>query len=352
MYPLPCHAYCLRSPVAKSWDLLSTDLPILYTPTDCNTTLRLTVKDNADNIDSSLIYNLTLLGLADIVSSTAVTHGQRYFPQSGEGNATFATSFQPLNLQFMMNSFNKLPVYAVTDVLKGMQELAHYLLFPELSFEVFSDGDSTSPPIASGCLAFHCGIQIRGDIGTVNIRALQLANFSAANFTSATSSRQLQTSIAPIELTILDELEAVAVTYDDLSSPRAIHDQGFADAATRILANITNLIIANQGDDLLPFSGHSSRRLFRYVDNWGSELDISLLPWNLLGTNFTLGQAAMALKRTQENLSNRPMVETRLTIMLDGSMIGWGCLSYGRLCMMPTPGSTSSVGSGKEILIS
>lgn len=247
----------------------------------------------------------------------------------------------------MMTSFNELPIYAVTDVLKGLQELAHYLLFLELAFEVFSDLDSTSPPIATGCLAFHCNIRIGGDVGTVHTTNLQYANFSADNFTSA-SSRQLQTSIAPIQLTTLDELEAIAVTYDDLNKPRAIHDQNFADVATRMLANITDLTIANQGDDLLPFSGHGSRRLLRCVDDWGSELDISLLAWNLLGNNFTLGQAATALKRTQEHLSNRPMVESRMTIMLDGSIVGWGCLSYGRLCMMPTPGSTSSVGSRKE----
>ena len=342
------HAYCLRSPDATSWNLLSTELPILYTPTGSNTTLRLTLKNhNAQNLNPSLIYNMTVLTLADIASSTAITHGNRYFLRSGEGNSTFAASYRPLNLQFMMTSLNMLPVYTVTDVLRGMQELAHYLLFLELAFEVFSDPDSTSPPIASGCLAYHCDSQTGGGIGTVQTRSLQYANFSGTNVTGAPS-RQLQSSIAPIQLTTLDELEAVAVTYDDLKNPLPIHAQSFADVATRMLADITNLIIANQGDDLLPLNGHGNRRMFHYVDNWGSNLHISLLPWNLLGINFTLGQAAMALKTTQENISNRPMVESRLTITLDGSIIGWGCLSYGRLCMMPTAGSISSVGSRKE----
>lgn len=276
----------------------------------------------------------------------ATTHGNRYFPRITGGNSTFATSYQPSNLQFLITSFNDLPVHVVTDALRGMQEMAHYLLFLELAFEVFSDTNPTSSPIASGYLANHYNLK-SGDIETVQTRSLQYTNSSTGNFTSAPS-RRLQSSIGLIQLTTLDELEAVAVTYDNLKNPLPIYAQSFADVATRMLADMTNLIIANQGDNLLPLSGNGNRRMLHYVDTWGSKLGISLLPWNLLGIRFTLGQAAMALKITQENLSNRPMVESRWTIMLDGSIIGWGCLSYGRLCMMPSAGSISSVGSRKE----
>ena len=304
------------------------------------------MKDNAQNLNPLLIYNLTVLGLAEISSSMATTHGNRYFPRIPGGNATFETSYEPSNLQFLITTFNDLPVYVVTDTLRGLQELAHYLLFLELAFEVFSDTNPTSSPIASGYLVNHYHFQSR-DIDTIQTRSLQYTNSSTANSTSAPS-RRLQSSIGLTQLTTLDELEAVVVTYDNLKNPLPIYAQSFADVATRMLADITNLIIANQGDYLLPLSGKGNRRMLHYVDTWGSNLGISLLPWNLLGIKFTLGQAAMALKITQENLSNRPMVESRWTIMLDGLVIGWGCLSYGRLCMMPSAGSISSVGSRKE----
>ncbi|KAL9134807.1 MAG: hypothetical protein Q9175_004001 [Cornicularia normoerica] len=324
-------------PVATSWQLLSTDLPLQYKPTASYTTIRLTLKDNkASNINQPLIYNLTVLGLADVASLAVTTNGNKGFPRSGQENSTFATSYLPSNLQFVMTTSHHLPVYAVVDVLRGIQELTHYLFFLELVFEVFSDINPISSPIATGCLAFHCGSHIE----TMQTRGLEYVNSSAGNVSSPPS-RQLQSSIAPIQLTTFDEIETVAVTYHDLKNPLPIYDQNFADIATRMLADITNRMIADPGDGLLPFFGTSKRRFLRYVDTWGSKLAISLFPMNLLGTNFTLSQAAMALKTTQYNMSNGPMVESKLEIMVDGSMVGWGCLSYANAsawrCLMPTP---------------
>ena len=331
------HANCLHSPVATSWQLLSTDLPLQYKPTASHTTIRLTLKDNkASNINQPLIYNLTVLGLADVANLAVTTNGNKDFPRSGQENSTFATSYLPSNLQFVMTTSDHLPVYAVVDVLRGIQELTHYLFFLELVFEVFSDISSISSPIATGYLAFHYGSQIE----TVQTRGLEYINSSAGNISSPPS-RQLQSSIAPIQLTTFDEIETVAVTYHDLKNPLPIYDQNFADIATRMLADITNRITANPGDGLLPFFGTSKRRFLRYVDTWGSKLAISLFPMNRLGTNFTLSQAAMALKTRQYNMSNGPMVESKLEIMVDGSMVGWGCLSYANAsawrCLMPTP---------------
>lgn len=338
----------MYSPKAEGWNLLTTDLPLQYTPINSNNTLRLSLKNNRANIvQPSLIYNLTVLGLADIASSTVTTKGNEYLPRFGEGNSTFAASYPPSNLQFVMTASDYLPVEAVTDVLRGMQELSHYLLFLELAFEVFSDNSPTSSPIASGCLAFDCGSHIE----TVETRNVEYANTSVANFTAAPS-RQLQSSVALTHLTTLNELKPIAVTYESLKDPLPVYDQSFADVATHMLADITDFIIANEGDGLLPFHGSGHQRILRYVDTWGSNLAISLLPLNLLGINFTLGQAAMALRDTQNNLSNGPMVESKLEIMMDGSMVGWGCLSYANMsawrCLMPDPGTASSVGSGKE----
>ncbi|KAF6233156.1 hypothetical protein HO173_008700 [Letharia columbiana] len=305
-------------PVVQGWQLLTTNLPLQYTPTGSHTTLQLTLKDNkAQNIDPSMIYNLAVLGLADIASSTVTHNGNKNLPRSGQKPSTFATSYPPSNLQFMMTASDDLPVYSVADVLRGMQELTHHLYFLELTFEVFSDISKTSSPLASGCLAFHCGSQDE----SMNTRDLEFANSSAANASTAPS-RQLQ------QLTTFDELDAVAVTYYDLKSPFPVHDQSFADIATRMLADITNLIIAYHGDGLLPFYGSGNKHLLRYVDTWGSNLTISLLPLNLMRVNFTLGQAAMALKTTQKRLQNGPMMESKLEIMVDDSMVGWGCLSY------------------------
>lgn len=342
-------AYCLRSPVARNRSLLGTDPGVHYTPTESNITLWLTVKggNNAQLMQPSEIYNLTVLALADIVSSTITTKGNEDFPRSGQINSTFATSTS--NLQFMMTTSDRLPVYAVTDVLRALQELTHSIFFFwEVVFDVFSDASPTSSPIASGCMAFHCGAQFE----TVQTRDLVYANVSAVNLTSAPS-RRLQ-STSSLQLTTVDEPKALIVEYEDLKDALPIHDESFADVATRMLANITHLIIANHGDGPLPRPGPNKHPVLRVVDVRGSNLTISLLPVSVAGFNFTLGQAAMALKITQESLSARSMVESKLAIMLDGSMVGWGCLIYASTskfrCLMPSPETTSSAGRCKESL--
>ena len=330
------HAYCLHSPVAKAWSLLSTDLPIEYKPTHSNTIMRLTLKNNdAQIVDQSAIYNLTVLGLADIANSTVATKGEEYLPRFDHENSTFTASCPPSNFQFMMTASDSLPVRTVTDVLRGIQELTHYLWFLELAFEVFGDKSPTSSPIASGCLAINCDSHTE----TVQPQYIELVDSSVANFSTAPS-RQSSSPVTPTQLTTVNEIEALSIAYNDLNNPLPVPDQSFADVASRMLADITSLIIVNEGDGLLPLYGHGKQRLLRYVDTWGSNLAISLLPLDRLGRNFTLGQAAMALKATQNNFSSGSMVESRMEIMVDGSMVGWGCLSYANLsawrCLMPS----------------
>ena len=338
----------MHRPVTQIWDLLSAGLPLVYTPTESETTLRLTLKtNNAQNIDLSAIYHLTLMSLADIATSTAMTNGNGYIRHVGQKNSTYASSYQPSRVQFMVTATSHLPIHVVTDTLRAMQELTHYLYFLDVEFEVFSHTSPTNVPLASGCLALDCGFRAK----SVQSRDLEYANGSATNF-SAAPSRRLQSSSAPIQLVNLHESEPVAVTYEDLQNPLPIHDQSFVDVADRILANITDLIIANKGDGPLPFFGRTPRRLFHYEDTWGSNLGISLLPYNPQGNDFTLYQAAMALKAIEDKFVQGPMVESKLRITVDGSMVGWGCLRYTNTsawrCLMPTAGTTSSVGSGKD----
>ena len=333
----------VHRPVTQSWGLLSTGQALVYTPTESETTLRLTLRsNNAQNILASAIYSLTLMNLADIVSKTAMTNGDQYIRHAGQKNATYASSYQPSRLQFMVTATTSLPIQVVTDILRGLQELTHYLFFLDIEFEVFSH----NVPIASGCLALDCGFQAT----LIQSRDLEYANGSATN-DSAVPSRRLQSSNAPVQLVTLHESWPVAVTYEDLMNPLPISDQSFVDVADRILANITDLIVANKGDGPLPFFGNTNRRLFHYEDTWGSHLGISLLPWTQ-GTDFTLYQAAEALTVIQIKMVQGPMVESRLQMTVDGQMIGWGCLRYTNTsafrCLMPTAGTTSSVGDRKE----
>ena len=339
----------VQRPITQQWHLLTTGLHLVYTPTESETTLQLTLKNNAGIINSATIYGLTLLSLADIAIGTALTNGNEYLRRVGHGNSTFTSSYNPSRLQFMVTSTSDLPIRVVTDVLRGMQELTHQLYFLEVEFEVFHDKSPNSIPIASGCLAWDCGPQAK----TVQSRDLEYANVSAAN-SSSTPSRRLQSSINSIQLVALPEAESVAVTYTALSAPLPIHDQSFVDVADRILANITNLIIANKGDGPLPLNARTNQRFFHYEDTWGSHLGISLLQYNPKGSTLTLRQAALALIDIQNKLSQGPLVESLLRIMVDGEMIGWGCLRYTNTsawrCLMPTPGSSSSAGSCKEFV--
>ena len=334
-------------PVALGWSQLTTGLPLQYTPTASKTTLRITLKsNNAQPLVEKGIYSLTVLSLADIASSTTSTNGLEYIRHRSQQNSTFASSLLSPRIHFMITATDDLPIYVVTDVLRAMQELTHYLYFLEMVFEVFSDTDLTSFPIASGCLAIDCGLQR----GTVLSRDLEYANFSATNLTAAPS-RRLQSSLAPVTLVIPHEVESVAVAYDHLMDALSIPDQSFADVADRILTNITNLIIANRGDGPLPFYENTQRRLFHYVDTWGSSLGISLLPMNTPGVNFTLGQAVTALEATRDKMGLGSMMESKLEFTVDGTMIGWGCLRYTNTsafrCIMPTAWTSSPVGSRK-----
>lgn len=355
------YAYCLHSPVVKNWVSFTSNLSIQYTPTTSNLTLRLTKDNNAQSINPSSIYNLTVLGLAEIANLTATASGSRYFPRSDQGNSTFATSFPPSNLQFMMTASDHLPVYTATDVLRGLQELTHYLYFLELAFEVFNDTNPTGPPIASGCLGYQCDSRSEETLETVQTRALHYVNSSAAANFSIAPSRQLQSSTIPLQLTTnTDEPEPdsppLTVTYTDLKTPLPVPDQSFADIATRILAHITYLIIADplHGDAPLPLPLRRRTPILREVDtHWGSNLAISLLPSNVPGTHFSLAQAAAALRLTLEWRARGAGtgVESKLEIVLDGRMVGWGCVIFADTsawrCLMPDPGSTESVGSSR-----
>lgn len=302
---------------------------------DSNITIRLTKKENAaQNINTPLIYNLTVTGLAKIASMVVTSNGKEKFPQVGQENSTFATSDAPSSsLQFMMTSSDSLPVYAVADVLRGMQELTHYLFFLELTFEVFSQTSPTTSPIASGYLAFPRV----SPIGTVPSGILELVNSSVTNSTG--SSRELLSSIAPIQLVTPGKVKTISVTYEVVKDALEVYDQSYADVATRMLSNATNLIIANHGDGLIPSPGPGDGRVLRSVDTWGSTLAISLLPTDRQGSGFTLGQAATVLQAIQDKISDEPMMESKLGITFDGEMIGWGCLIYSNAsswrCIMP-----------------
>ena len=334
-------------PVAQLWSLLTTGSPLQYTPTVSNTTLRLTLKgNNAGVLLENGIYSLTVLSLADIAESTASSNGLEYIQPRNQKNATFAASFLSPHIQFMVTATDNLPIYVVTDVLRAFQELTHYLYFLEMVFEVFSNTDPTSLPIASGCLALNCDNQG----ATVLKRGLEYANFSASNLTAAPS-RRLQSSPAPVSLVMPHEVDSVVVSYDHLMDALSISDQTFADVADRILANITSLIIANGGDGPLPIYEKTQRRLFHYVDTWGSSLGISLLPMNTPGVNFTLAQAATALEVTRDKMGFGSMMESRLKFTVDGKMVGWGCLRYTNTsafrCIMPSYWPSSEVSSRK-----
>ena len=334
-------------PVALPWTQFTAGLPLQYTPTASKTTLRITLKSNhAQLLIHEGIYSLTFLTLADIASSAASKNGLEYIEPRSQKKPTFASSILSQRVQFMITATDDLPIYIVTDVLRAIQELTHYVYLLEIVFEVFRDTDPTSVPMASGCLAVNCDLQE----GMLLSRDLEHANFSATNLTAAPSRRRLS-SLAPLSLVLPHEVTSVAVAYDHLMNALPIPDQSFADVADRILANITNLIIANRGDGPLPFYEDTHRRLFHYVDTWGSSFGISLLQVNAPGVNFTLDQAVMALEATQNKMGYGSMMESRLKFMVDGTMVGWGCLRYTNTsafrCIMPTYWPSANVGSRK-----
>ena len=339
------HADCLHSPTPKAWSLLSSQGVLQYSPTDSNITIRLTKKGSAAHeISSPLIYNLTVQGLAEIANLVVTSNGDEDIPNAGQENSTFTTTSS--GLHFMMTSSGSLPVYAVADVLRGIQELTHYLLFLEFTFEVLSQTSPTFSPLASGYLSFFLvsfhneKVQKRGlelvdpsvassSVTNSSVTDSSITNSSTTNTTIDTS-RELLSPAAPIQLVepSTNKGKTVSVTYEAVKDAIEVYDQSYADVATRILSNVTNLIIANHGDGLIPSPGPPFGRVLHAEDTWGSTLTVSLLPINRSGAGFTLGQAAMALQAIQNKLSDGPVMESKLAIRADNMMIGWGCMTY------------------------
>ena len=342
------HANCWHSPTPKAWSLLSTQGVLQYSPTDSNITIQLTKKGNAAHeLSSPLIYNLTVQGLAEIASLVVTSNGNVNLPNAGQENSTFTMSdVASSGLHFMMTSPGSLPVYVVADVLRGMQELTHYLLFLEFTFEVFSQTSPTSSPLASGYLSFFLvsfhneKVQKRGlelvdpsvadsSVTNSSVTDSSINNSSTTN-SSADTSRELLSPVTPIQLVAPkpSKGKTVSVTYESVKDAIQVYDQSYADVATRILSNVTDLIIANHGDGLIPSPGPPFGRVLHAEDTWGSTLTVSLLPIERSGAGFTLGQAAMALQAVQDELNDGPVMESKLEIRLGDAMIGWGCLTY------------------------
>ena len=341
-------ANCLHSPTPKAWSLLSSQGVLQYSPTDSNITIQLTKKGNvAHEISSPLIYNLTVQGLTEIASLVVTSKGNEDLPNAGQENSTFTTSEAASSgLHFMMTSPDPLPIYAVADVLRGIQELTHYLLFSEFNFEVLSPTSPTSSPLASGYLSFFLvsfhaeKVQKRGlelvdpsvpssSVTNSSVTDASITNSSTTN-TTVDTSRELLSPVTPIQLVApsTSQGKLLSVAYKAVKDAIQVYDQSYADVATRILSNITDLIISNHGDGLIPSPGPPFGRVLHAEDTWGSTLTVSLLPINRSGAGFTLGQAAMALQAIQNKLSDGPVMESKLVIRVDNMMIGWGCLTY------------------------
>lgn len=282
---------------------------------------------------------MTVLALADVVNTTAASNGSRDFPVS-----TFSTSYSPSALEFRMTSTLNLPVFAVADVLKGLQELTHWLLFLEMTFEVWVETSVAVTRIANGCLAFNCTSRAGDTTGKSS---------SGSGLPASTKDGQkmaLRLSIPPLNVPRINSHNAnvVQVEYNTLENASPIPDQSFADVSTNMLWNITDLIIASGGDRDLPKLGPAQANSIKAVDIWNTNFGISISAFQ--GKPFNLSQAATVLQQIQRYNSTAPMVESRYTVSVKGDQVGWGCLRYQNTsvlrCLSPSTGRDfSSVGT-------
>ncbi|MCJ1459686.1 hypothetical protein MMC28_010065 [Mycoblastus sanguinarius] len=177
---------------------------------------------------------MTVLGLADIVNMTVFSHGDKDFPPSGQGNVTgFTTSYPPSLLELLIVAQGALPVYAVSDLLKGIQELTHYLTVQEMTFEIFNNISDTTSPVAAGCLAFDCGGTDPGLFRPYQSNATQVIN--ASMFSPKTSSSP-SSSTETIEYALAKPSAIdIEVSYTRNSQSLPLRLQNFADVSTEVL---------------------------------------------------------------------------------------------------------------------
>lgn len=355
------------SPLPKSWDTLSDGAPICITPRGTQTMICVTRKESAAFIYQSMIYDMVVLGLADIANITVAYHGNPDFPKSSDANTTgFSTNYPPSLLELSIipvTSLFTLPVFAAADFVLGLQALTHYPTVQEMTFGVFDMTSGDPNPVANGCLAFDCS-----DFGQNLFRPCQ-ENFTHPNGTvSATNLAQpsLQCSSALESTDAQDTDLGLHVKYTTTPTAKPIPVQHYAEVASDTLWQIIGAIISSHGDALMPPWETDAKLEYAIhtVVPWGQELEIFILQDHNAVENLTLGLAAGVLKVTMKAVVDEHLfLETRLDIgIVDATRLKWspggvGCFGYSCSSTCPgfdgaTIGNGISVGGGNDPTIS
>ncbi|KAG8528630.1 uncharacterized protein KY384_006317 [Bacidia gigantensis] len=334
---------------AQSWEAQFQENPFSYQPSGTNIKIVFTHHGSSAGILPEMVYNMTVIGLSDVVALTIAGKGSLILPDVEKRVGGFEKNYPPSLLEFVLGSDEKAADVAnlqtVADIFKGFQEMTHLMTVEETIYGVFDLTKDDQPIFAEGCLAYDCsdGTQMQ----STNTQPYELA---------APVTNQPQVGSTKSESwTILSDAVGVKIDVTNDANGVPVQHWNFADAAVQMMWMMIPLIKEEGGDHQLPRDSSFNKPGFRAASLWPSDFRLNFWQPGKATNEFTLSVLAKTLALLQQTFDKNSLVESRLTIHVrtagdtDWQVVGAGCLSYtlleGKICNTADNAPTATAGN-------
>ena len=324
------------------------DYIITVNPAGTNIKILLTDKPTGEpaTLSTSMLYNLTVGGIADAVNHTIRQAGSLVLPNFPEEAhvGRYAKRFEPSKLEFVLAADENQPDHAdlqtVADVLKGIQQLSHEYLLQELFFVVFDLSEADQPLIATGCLAYQC--EAGPDVPPVLTSQTETPDLSTMNPTNSDEQAASNSSGGGVGNAVYtmggfdDGVKLVVARSSSAAEP--IIPTNFADVAVQSLWKVLKLVGGSPTDPSLPSSdpqgaGAGSPNWLARDENFASSLSMDF--YQSGEKPFTLGTLAKTMLIMQLNMDKMPLTSSSIIIGIPSGdpgapwmEVGSGCIGY------------------------
>ena len=324
------------------------DYIITVLPAGTNIKILLTDKPTGEpaTLSESMLYNLTVGGIADAVNHTIRQGGSLILPNFPEEAhvGRYAKRFEPSMLEFVLAADEAQADHAdlqtVADVLKGIQQLSHEYLLQELFFVVFDLSQSDQPLIATGCLAYQC--EAGPDVPPSLYSQTETPDLSTKTLTTSGEQVASNTSGGGVSNAVYtmggfdDGVKLVIARSGGAAEP--IIPTNFADVAVQSLWRVLKLVSGSPVDPTLPSSpgggsGVSNPNWLARDEYFASSLSMDF--YQSGDKPFTLGTLAKTMLVMQLNMDKMPLTSSSIVVGIPSGdpnepwmEVGSGCIGY------------------------
>lgn len=324
------------------------DYIITILPAGTNIKILLTDKPTGEpaTLSTSMLYNLTVGGIADAVNHTIRQGGSLILPNFPEEAhvGRYAKRFEPSKLEFVLAADEAQADHAdlqtVADVLKGIQQLSHEYLLQELFFVVFDLSQADQPLIATGCLAYQC--EAGPDVPPSLLSQTETPDLSTANPTTSDEQVISNSSGDDVGNAVYtmggfdDGVKLVIARSGSAAEP--IIATNFADVAVQALWKVLKLVGGSPTDPNLPSADPQGAA--SGSPNWlaRDEYFASSLSMDFYQSGdkpFTLGTLAKTMLVMQLNMDKMPLTSSSIVVGVPSGdprepwmQVGSGCIGY------------------------